>query len=585
MPQIDGANVRFDVPARMRDGVTLLADVYLPEGPGPFPTLLCRTPYDKSAGFSSASPAHLIGNILGPTRHGFAVVVQDTRGRHASEGTFEPFKHEAADGYDTVEWLATQPWSNGRVGMFGASYVGATQWLAASASPPHLTAICPNITASDYYEGWAYRNGAFELGFNLSWTLSALTLRDSESLKGRLGLTDDDVEAMIDGVDGIEAGLHALPLARQPLVDRAIAPYYYDWLAHPTDGDYWRRWRIEDAHLRITVPSLNVGGWHDIFLRGTIRNYLGMKARGGSEAARRGTRLVIGPWHHNAVGSNLIGATDFGMRSSNVVFDLEDLLVSWYRQWLMNDDEGVAEEPPVRIFVMGANHWRDEADWPLDRAVRTRFHFHSEGRANGRDGDGRLSTEPPDNEAPDTFHYDPLDPVPTCGGPLCCIAPTLAAGQFDHSAKEERQDVLVYSTPPLERDVEVTGPVTVTLWAASSAVDTDFTAMLLDVGPCGCARNLTDGIVRARYRKSLEKAELLAPGAVEKYEIDLVATSNVFRKSHSIRVEISSSNFPRFDRNLNTGKGFGDAGVRVATNTVFHDEAHPSHITLDIVPG
>ncbi|MBM3957772.1 MAG: CocE/NonD family hydrolase, partial [Gemmatimonadetes bacterium] len=204
---------------------------------------------------------------------------------------------------------------------------------------------------------------------------------------------------------------------------------------------------------------------------------------------------------------------------------------------------------------------------------------------NTRHGDGRLSTEPPGEEPPDAFRYDPMDPVPTQGGPLCCVAPALAAGQFDHSAKEERRDVLIYSTPPLEHDLEVTGPVTVTLWAASSAPDTDFTAMLLDVGPCGCARNLADGIVRARYRNSLERAEPITAGAVEKYEIDLVATSNVFKKGHSIRVEMSSSNFPRFDRNLNTGKSFDDAEVRVATNTVFHDAAHPTHITLDVVPA
>ena len=585
MSLIDGARVQFDVPVPMRDGVKLAADVYLPEGAGPFPALLCRTPYDKGAGFSQASPSHLVGNIFGPVRHGFAVVIQDTRGRHASEGDFQPFKHEAADGYDTIEWLAAQQWSNGRIGMFGASYVGATQWLAASTSPPHLTAICPNITGSDYFEGWAYRGGAFELGFSLSWTLSALTLRDADSLRRRLGLTDADQEAMIDAVDGLEAGLRALPLTEQPLVDPAVAPYYREWLAHPTDDDYWRRWRIEDRYAEITIPSLNVGGWHDIFLKGTIRNYLGMKAQGGSEEARRGTRLVIGPWHHNAVGSNLIGATDYGVRSSNVVFDLEGLLINWYRHWLVGEDRRVAAEPRVKIFVMGVNRWRDEADWPLERAIRTRFYLHSDGQANSRHGDGRLSTESPGDEQQNVYRYDPMDPVPTQGGPLCCIAPSLAAGQFDHSVKEDRQDVLVYSTPALERDIEVTGPVTVTLWAASSAVDTDFSAMLLDVGPCGCARNLADGIRRARYRESLAEARPLAPGAVEKYEIDLAATSNVFKKGHSIRVEISSSNFPRFDRNLNTGKGFDDAEVRVAMNTVFHDAGRPSHITLDVVPA
>jgi hypothetical protein len=272
------------------------------------------------------------------------------------------------------------------------------------------------------------------------------------------------------------------------------------------------------------------------------------------------------------------------MIASQLGLDLDELTFNWFDRWLKDDGRPDDGGPPITIFVMGENAWRDENEWPLARATRTRFYLHSDGHANSRNGDGVLSTDPPAGEPADEFRYDPMDPVPTKGGPLCCSPTFMPAGPQDHSAKENRPDVLVYSTPPLERDIEVTGPVRLVLRAASSVVDTDFTAMLLDVGPCGCALNLCDGILRARYRNGPAAEERLTPGEPATFEIDLVATSNVFKKGHSIRLEVSSSNFPRFDRNLNTGKGFDDDEVAVATNTVLHSSEMPSYLELDIVP-
>lgn len=639
-----GARVMFDVPAKMRDGVTLYADVYLPsDGPPPgasgtpargtrpsvlrqaqdgalrraqggasgtgaassaglassarrgrgvpgvsengrCPVVLMRTPYDKSQAFGRAAGSGALG--LEAVKRGFAVVIQDTRGRFKSEGEFTPFVHEAEDGYDTIEWVAKQPWSNGKTGMFGGSYVGATQWLAATSQPPHLTAIAPLITASDYHEGWTYQGGAFELGFNLSWALGALTMRNGENLARRLGLSPERLEEMLDATDAMAGAFRALPLSSQPFLERDEAAYYFDWLSHSADDRFWKGLRIEGHHQKIGIPSLNVGGWYDIFLMGTIRNYGLMRSAGGSDDARRGARLVIGPWSHTALAANAAGTIDYGQRAGAAGIDLDDATLRFYERWLMGAQNGVDREPPVRIFVMGENRWRDEKEWPLARAKRTRYYLHSAGKANSRRGDGALSTSAPHDERPDMFLYDPVHPVPTRGGGLCCApwAGALPAGPMDQRAKEDRPDILVYSTPALERDVEVTGPVRATIWASSSAVDTDFTAMLVDVAPSGEAINLCDGILRARWRSSRAKPSLLVPGRAEKFEIDLVATSNLFKKGHRVRLEVASSNFPRFDRNLNTGKGPDSAEVVVATNTVFHDTQRASYVEMDVLP-
>ena len=579
MPASASLQVSTNVAIPMRDGVRLYADVYRPDGPGPFPVILQRTPYNKTLARATLDP-------LKAAEHGFAVVIQDTRGRYTSEGEFYAFRDEPLDGYDTVEWAAAQPWSSGNIGMFGSSYVGATQWLAAKTQPPHLSAIMPRITASNYHEGWAYQGGAFELGFNVSWTMLQLTLANFQNLGARLDLSPERRQALLETVDAMDPAFRILPLKSFPHLQDGLADYFYDWLAHPSYDDYWKQWCIEDSHHQISTPAYHIGGWYDIFLGGTIRNYLGMRERGATEDARRGQKLIIGPWlHGTAPGPGITGEHYFGLGSDPLSIDLDGMHFRWFDYWLKGIDNGILDEPPVRIFVMGDNVWRDESDWPLQRAQSVNYYFHSQGKANSLRGNGTLSPQAPADEPPDAFLYNPADPVPTQGGPLCCNAYFLPNGAFDQREIEAREDVLVYSTPPLERDIEVTGPVTVTLWAATSAMDTDFTAKLVDVCADGCARNLTEGIIRARYRESTSVPSPVEPGEVYRYTIDLWATSNVFKQGHQIRVEVSSSNFPRFDRNTNTGNTIAeDTGFKPAMQTILHNAQYPSHITLPIVP-
>ncbi len=580
MPDSISLKVETNVAATMRDGTTLYADVYRPDGPGPFPTILQRTPYDKTAALAS--------QMLDPmkaAKAGFALIIQDTRGRFTSGGEFNCFIDDINDGYDTVEWAAAQPWSSGRVGMIGASYVGATQWLCAITRPPHLVAIAPNVTASNYHDGWTYQGGAFELGFNASWTLLQLTLANFKTHSGVRSIPQARQAELVKSVDSMTDAFLHLPLKDMPQLNGGLADYYFDWLAHPSFDEYWKKLCIEDQHSNVTTPALNIGGWYDIFLGGTIRNYLGMRQNAATEEARNGQKLIIGPWQHSSRGTSMAGSHYFGVAADALALGLDEIHLRWFNQWLKGEDTGMLDEPPVRIFVMGDDVWRDENEWPLARAQTTSYYLHSGGNANTLHGDGNLSPEAPSDEPPDVFLYNPANPVPTRGGQLCCNPYFASSGAFDQNEIESRSDVLVYSTPVLERDVEVTGPITVTLWAATSATDTDFTAKLVDVCEDGCARNLTDGIIRARYRESMSEPSLLEPGRAYCYTIDLWATSNVFKAGHKIRLEISSSNFPRFDRNTNTGGVIAaDTELKPAVQTILHDAAHPSHVSLPIVP-
>jgi putative CocE/NonD family hydrolase len=577
-----------NVAMQTRDGVTLRADIYHPAGDGPFFVLLQRTPYNKdnTAVFARKAAAR-----------GYMVVAQDVRGRFASEGEWYTFKHEINDGYDAVEWAAALPHSNGKVGMFSGSYVGATQWLAAISHPPHLAGICPIVTASNYHENWTYQGGAFEQWFNESWTSS---------------LAQDTFNRQVAQAKNALVGSKVLPLSQYPLFNldlgpgsadytHKLAPYFQDWLDHPTYDSYWKQWSIEENYANIQVPALTITAWYDIFMGGSLRNYMGMKAHAGTEAARKDQQLVVTLGGHSGWGRT-IGEVDFG---PDAPFDENEITLDWYDYLFLGKQNQFASGKPVKIFVMGENKWRDEDAWPLERAKQTRYFLNSNGKANTASGSGRLVTEsdsfplsresrsaqvrvitfPIPTEVPDTFTYDPANPVPTVGGPLCCDAVHLAPGPRDQKEVESRPDVLVYSTPPLDSDIEVTGPVTLDLFAKSSAVDTDFTAKLVDVWPNGFAQNLTEGILRASYRESTTVAKPIAPGKVYEYKIDLWSTSNVFLKGHRIRLEVSSSNFPRFDRNLNTGKSASTSAVFVkATNTILHDAAHPSALLLPVVP-
>ncbi len=556
--------VESGVKVVMRDGVTLVADVYRPEGDGRYPVLLTRTPYDRH-GDMTAGPAL--------ASHGYVVVMQDVRGRYGSEGAFYPFRNEAADGYDTVEWAAALPSSNGKVGMFGGSYVGATQMLAAGATPPHLVAIHPVVTASDYYEGWTYQGGALMQWFTSSWAT---------------GLAEDTLQRQASELARPPQWVETLPVGSYRLLEPPpvsdLAPYYRDWLAHETADEYWRAVRVKDRYGDMTVKALHQGGWHDIFSRGSIENYIGMRAGAATPEARAGQRLIMGPWGHTAtLAHGKVGDVTFG---DSALPDEGDLL-RWADWSLKGVPNAYATGAPVRLFVMGDNVWRDEQEFPLARARATRYYLHAAKGANSAQGDGRLSPTPPRREGPDRFQYDPANPVRTLGGRLCCGTPPVNyhPGPADQRPNETRADVLVYSTGPLARDLEVTGFITAEIWAGTSAVDTDFTAMLVDVDPSGYARYLADGILRGRYRATRDRAQPLSPGAIEKYEIDLGATANVFKTGHQLRLYVSSSNFPRFARNLNTGEPVA-TGTRMvkADQVVYHDAAHPSALVLPVIP-
>jgi hypothetical protein len=554
--------IETNVTMKTRDGVTLGADVYRPKADGKFPVLLERTPYDKHRMTYAG-----VGFGVKAAAQGYVYIIQDCRGRFTSEGDWYPFKYESQDGYDTVEWAAALPYANGKVGLVGMSYVGVTQMLTAIAAPPHLAGILPVITGSNYHENWTYQGGALAQSFDQGWTtyfavdtLNRRALKDTSRAHGDVVLPLGDYPVLVPGTSS------------------GLADYYLDWLAHPRYDDYWKQWSIEEQFSKIKVPGFHVAAWYDLFQDGSLKNYLGIKAQGGSEAARNNQRLLVIVGGHAGLKPK-IGDIEFGKDS---VPDLTALTLRWYDYLLKDVENGLSREKPVKIFVMGKNTWREEDRWPLTRAQPTRYYLHSVGKANTLSGDGALSTTPAASEVPDKYVYDPADPVPTRGGPVPLHE---SAGPVDQRPTESREDVLVYTTPAFQKDTEVTGPVSLELYVSSSAVDTDFTGKLIDVWPNGNAENLLDGILRARYRNSMEKAELMNPGEVYKLTIDLWSTSNVFLAGHKLRVEVSSSNFPRFDRNLNTGED-PESSTRMvkATNLIYHDRDHASAVVLPIVP-
>ncbi len=553
--------VDADVATKMRDGVTLIADVYRPDDPGRFPVLVQRTPYNR------AEPA--TGLLL--ASHGYVVVLQDTRGRYGSEGTFYPFRNEARDGFDTVEWAAALPNSDGKVGMFGESYIGATQMLAATTKPPHLVAIFPVVTGSEYYEGWTYQSGVFMQWFASTWASILAEDTARKAAQARSHWSDWSETLPVD-----QFRLLDVPSAAE------LAPYYRDWVQHEESDDYWRDVKVSDHFAEMNVKALHGGGWHDIFLKGSIQNYVGLRDKAATPEARAGQRLLLGPWCHGGTSPDgKIGDVTFG---KDAVLDMEGTILSWFDYALKGEANEYASGAPVRLFVMGENKWRDEAEFPLARTRYTKYFLHSVKAPNTSAGDGVLSADAPRKEVPAAFDYDPANPVRTIGGRLCCGAAT-RPGPYDQRPSESRDDVLVFSTPPLTKDLEVTGYVKAELYASTSAVDTDFTVLLADVEPSGYARFLTDGVVRARYRASTEHGELIEPGKVYKFDVDLWATSNVFKAGHRMRLYVSSSNFPRFSRNLNTGEdSLGATRMVKARQTVLHDAEHPSALVLPVIP-
>lgn len=565
LPGLPGVTLERDVPCRMRDGVTLFADVYRPEGEGTYPVILMRLPYDKTGAENIA-----YSDPSWYARHGYVVVIQDVRGRCLSEGEFIPFEHEIEDGYDSIEWAAKLPGANGKVGMYGFSYAGATQLMPATLRPPSLVTVCPAMTGSQYYEGWTYNQGALALAFTMSW---ATQLASGDARRAKDG-------GALGQLDMAFAGIHGwhwfLPLAAYPPLAGDFGGYFNHWLAHPTYDDYWRRWSIDEDYSRLTTPALHVAGWYDIFLAGSVKNYLGMREGAGTAEARAGQKLVIGPWVHMPWAP--VSDSPAGVEPTVV----DDLQLRWFDQFLKGEQTGVMDAP-VSLFVMGAEEWRDYPDWPPPGGEPERWYLHSGGRANSRFGDGSLSLDPPSDELPDIFTYDPAYPNQTSGGHSCCFGFVSPMGPADQRASEAFNSVLVYTGEPLAEAQEFIGEASVTLYAATSAVDTDWTARLCEVHSDGRSINLKEGIVRARYRDSLTEPSLLEPDRVYRYDISLGPIGVRIAAGNCLRLTVSSSDFPQWDRNLNTGGPlFAEAltDAIVARQTVLHNGEHASYVTL-----
>ncbi len=541
----------------MRDGVKLYADIYRPAAPGKYPVIVSRTPYSTERAPSAYDAAVFFA------RRGYVYVFQDVRGRHESEGKWEPFRNDIEDGYDTIEWSARQDWSNGKVGMQGGSYLGHVQWRAAMSRPPHLTTIFPSVAATSLYHDWITLNGGWRLSFNFGWG----PVRQESRIMQNTG-----PHIMAGGPEALsfEKMQWHLPLDTMQKLAGRNAQFYRDWIAHPGYDAYWKKINAEEMFDKIGIPVHTFGGFFDIFSQGTLRGYVGMSGKGATETSRKGSNMVIGPWGHGS--SRKYGDLDFGEHAH---VDAHALELRWFDYWLKGIKNGLDQEPAVKIYLMGRNEWRYEREYPLARTQYKKMYLR---------GGGGLSWEAPGEEKPDSYRYDPDNPVPSVGGNNCCGTPT-PAGPKDQRTLETRRDVLVYTSEFLKEPVEVTGPVKVVLHAASDALDTDFVAKLIDVYPDGRSLPMAEGIVRARYREGTDKPKLLEPGRVYEMTIDLVGTSVEFQRGHRIRIDVASSHFPQFDRNPNTGEEFGKGtAVKVARQTIHHSRALPSHVVLPVIP-
>jgi uncharacterized protein len=552
--QISDCRFIRNVGVQMRDGVTLATSVYLPKQDGTYPVVLVRTAYNRLGLYDSFYP-----------EHGIVFVVQDARGRYDSDGEHYPFVSEAADGRDTLEWIHEQPWCDGKVGMFGDSYLAATQFAAAQDSAELLHVLNPRFMAGDCWKRAYYCDGAFSLALTWSWLCFECSARTSDA-------------AWMPYFD-VASVLRTLPISD---MDQATGlgevPAYRDYVSRTGYDDGWKALNIREYADRFTMPVFLIGGWYDNYAAETIKNYLSIRENAPTPEIRDSHRMLIGPWSHGITGKSTLGELDFGIDAMVE----NDATQRWLDCMLHDGNAADFQEAPIRIFVMGANVWRDEYEWPPAGTRYVNYYLHS---------GGVLAIESPGTEPTDGYTYDPADPVPTRGGNHS-IGPynpglyeILQPGPMDQRSVEERDDVHVYTSDILDEDTEVTGEVTVTLFAASSARDTDFVARLTDVYPDGRSICITEGVIRARWRESVwEEPKLMEPHVVYEFTIDLQVTSNVFMKGHRIRLDVTSSNFPLWDRNLNTG---GDPGTGTemvpAHQVIHHDATHPSHVKLPTI--
>ena len=571
---------QYNVEVPLRDGVVLSANIWRPKSEGRFPVIFIHTPYDKTMAHASIM-IDVIDRAKYFVPRGYAVVAIDARGRYGSGGKPYLFwdtdwrqgKFEGQDVQDCLAWLAMQRWSSGKVGMTGGSYLAYLQWMGAQLGSPYLKAMIPYGSPDDHYNT-----------VNTDGTLS-LAHAVIDMLVGTSHTMDLNLRS--DYFDWEKLYRH-LPLRT---LDEAMLgsknPVWQDFMDHPNNDAYWHLGSIGEhdsvgqmgsgRYAQVKVPTLNITGWYDAVEQSTINNYLGM-VQYGPESLRDKHRLIIGPWVHS-LGSRKTGDLDFGPDAAQDFYLIEQ---RWFDYWLKGISNGIMDEPPVEIFVTGTNIWRGEPEWPVGRAKEVSYYLHGEAPANSRFGRGKLSPNPPASEGKDQFQYDPNDPVPTYGGGVLMYPDS--GGPRDRRSIQRRDDVLVYTGDALTDDREVTGRILVKLYAASSAKDTDFTASLVDVHPDGYSELLNYGVIRARHRNSLKTEELIVPNEVYKYTIDLWSVSHVFLKGHRIQIEISSSNFPRYDRNLNTGHTINqDAEIQKATQTIYHDSQYPSCVILPVL--
>lgn len=552
----------IDIETPMRDGVNLSADIVLPAGTGPFPAILMRTPYDNS------QPNYLtFGRYF--AQRGYAFIVQDVRGRGDSDGEWIPFMNEVTDGYDTVEWIASQPWCTGKVGMMGGSYAAHVQWMAAKLCPSHLAAMSSTASPGRWMEdGLPYRNGILSLEL-FAWLYLTHGRSMQSSIAAYEGTGDDPL-----GMNWAQI-LRQLPLSQLDALTGFYSPMWHEWLSRPELSDYWYQVRMDNDFSKINIPMLHITGWFDDCMIGTIFNYEQMLAQ---SPAKDHQYLMVGPWDHHGTREpkRTLYGEDFG---DEAVTDVLDLQCRFFDRYLKGVE--VFEQPKVNLFVLGENRWRSETSWTFPQSVMTPFYLDAINSAQTLNGDGSLKRDYASGSASDSYVYDPEKPTPAWVNADQKWSPQDL--QLDQRFVQTRDDVLVYTSEALTEALEIAGTPTATLYISSDAPDTDFYVTLSDVYPDGRAVRIAWGALRTRYRESLREAKLMTPGGVYELHIELAPILNVFQVGHRIRVDIRSAVFPLYDRNPNTGHAIGvDAEIRTAAQTVYHTEQYPSCILLPV---